>query len=121
MNQQIKQGEGWRVGWNPHAEVYQGLIGDDQWAIELNTTEFQEFKRLLSQLVDSIIAIQGELMEEEKIAIEVESDLMWLEAEGYPHAYSLRLILHQGRRCEGYWSAKAVKYLIEAVQTSEVW
>lgn len=34
-----------------------------------------------------------ELMEEERIACEAESDTLWLEAEAYPHQVSIRLIL----------------------------
>ena len=47
--------------------------------------------------------IATELMDSERIAIAAESDLMWIEAEGFPDNYSLRLILHQERRCEVNW------------------
>ena len=105
MSRLLKKGKGWRVGWHPEAEIYQGLIGSESWAIELTATEFREFYRLLQQITETMAQIATELMDEEKIAIEAESDLMWLEAEGYPTNYSLRLILHQKRRCEGNWDA----------------
>jgi len=35
-----------------------------------------------------------------RISCEAESDLLWLQVEGYPHAYNLRLILNTGR-CAG--------------------
>jgi hypothetical protein len=47
----------------------------------------------------------------------VESDLLWLESEGFPHAYSLRLILLTGRRAEGAWSEAAVPDLVQTSQT----
>jgi hypothetical protein len=61
-----------------------------------------------------------ELMDEERIACEVESDLLWMEVEGYPHAYSVRFILNQGRCCEGNWSDGAVVELVQALQTLKV-
>jgi hypothetical protein len=59
--------------------------------------------------------MQSELMDEERITCEVESDAIWLEAEGFPQAYSLRLILRTGRRAEGYWSAEAVPEFLQAL------
>ena len=35
MEYLIKSGAGWRIGWNPHAPEFKGLIGTDHWAIEL--------------------------------------------------------------------------------------
>ena len=48
--------------------------------------------------------------------IEAESSLLWLEVEGFPHSYSLRLILHSDRRCEGNWQPNAVKDLATTLQ-----
>lgn len=121
MTQQIKQGNGWRVGWNADAPIYQGLIGTDDWALELTATEVKELQRLLTQLSESLNAIADQLMDEEKIAVEVESDILWLEAEGYVNNYALSLILHQNRRCEAHWPAEVVPSLIQAIQTIEGW
>lgn len=117
MERFLKSGSGWRIGWNPHANLYQGLVGTDQWAIELTAAEFKDFARLVRQLQEAIALIAEELMTEEKIALEAESELIWLEAEGYPHCYSLRIILQQGRRAEGMWSAEVVTPLLEALET----
>jgi hypothetical protein len=115
MERIIKSGCGWRIGWNPNADKYKGLVGSDLWAIELTEPEFNDFCRLLIQLVDTMTQMQAELMAEERIACEAESDLLWLEVEGYPHAYSLRLILNQGRCCEGNWAEGVAKELAQAV------
>jgi len=48
------------------------------------------FCRLSGQLVETMSHLASELMEEEKISCEAESDLLWLQVEGYAHAYSLR-------------------------------
>jgi hypothetical protein len=113
----LKSGRGWRLGWNPTAAEYQGLVGSDHWALELTLAEFEDFCRLLTQLAETIQQMSTELMDEEYVACELESSLLWLEASGYPHAYSIRLILQQGRRCEGFWPSTVVADLLHAVQT----
>lgn len=113
----LKQGQGWRLGWDPQKSTYQGLIGAEDWAIELTEAELNDFCRLLAQLVETMAQISNELMDSERIACEAESDLLWLEVEGFADAYSLRLILNQGRCCEGNWPAEVVGELVKAVQT----
>ncbi|MBP0020041.1 MAG: DUF1818 family protein [Cyanobacteria bacterium SBLK] len=116
----LKSGSGWRLGWHPEAEQYCGLVGGDDWAFELTGEEWLDFCRLLGQLVETMSQMAGELMEEERIACEVESDRLWMEVEGFPHAYELRLILNSGRRCEGNWGVDATRELIAAAQTLTV-
>ncbi len=116
MNRVLKSGENWRIGWNPDATIYQGLVGSDAWAIELTEAELDDFCRLLCQLAETMANIAAELMEEEKIALELESEAVWLEAQGYPQSYSLRLIIQQNRCCEGNWPPTAVKELVQAAQ-----
>ena len=41
-------------------------------------------------------SIQAELMDEENIACEAESELIWMQVAGLPSEYSLRLILNTG-------------------------
>jgi hypothetical protein len=113
----LKSGRGWRLGWNPTATEYQGLVGSEHWALELTLAEFKDFCRLLLQLAETMQQMSTELMDEEHIACELESPLLWLEASGYSHAYSIRLILQQGRRCEGSWPSIVVLDLLHAVQT----
>jgi hypothetical protein len=98
----IKTGVGWRLGWNPQAQEFKGLVAGDGWAIELTEAELNDFCRLLGQLAATISQMASELMDEEKIAIEAESDLLWVQVEGYPEAYSVQLILNAGRRVRGF-------------------
>src|SRR6476661_3478099 len=116
----IKTGSGWRLGWNPEADEFQGLVAGDAWAIELTEAELNDFCRLLGQLAGTMSQIASELMDEEKIAIEAESDLLWVQVEGYPEAYSVQLILNAGRRCEGFWPAAAVPTLVQAAKVLKV-
>ncbi len=53
-------------------------------------------------------------MDEEKIACEAQTDLIWMEVEGYAHNYNLRFILESGRCVEGKWDCPAVYELIQA-------
>ncbi|NJO93824.1 MAG: DUF1818 family protein [Hydrococcus sp. RM1_1_31] len=116
----LKKGTGWRLGWNPEVEIYKGLVGGDNWAIELTEAELNDFCRLLEQLAQTMQNMKEELMDEERIACEAESDRIWMEVEGYPHAYSLRLLLNQGRCCEGNWSEEVVPELVQATQMLKV-
>ena len=113
----LKTGKNWRVGWNDDAEVFQGLLGADDWSVELTGPEFDEFLRLLSELGEALESMRAELMDEEAIALEKESALLWVQIEGYPDAHSISFILRTGRRAEGYWEADAVGPLLQAIQT----
>ncbi|MBW4419990.1 MAG: DUF1818 family protein [Myxacorys californica WJT36-NPBG1] len=120
MGRLLKTGSGWRVGWNPTASEFKGLVGAEDWAVELTEAEFNDFCRLAEQLSQTLQQIANELMDEEKIACELESSLVWLEVEGYPTSYTLRLIVLSGRRAEGFWSATAAPELLQAIQTLSV-
>lgn len=120
MGRQLKQGRGWRVGWDSEAPVFQGLVGDEHWALELTGPEFEDFCRLLLQLKETIVAMEAELMATEAIACEAESELVWMQVEGYPHAYDLSFILQRGRSGEGHWPATVVPALVQAVQIIKV-
>lgn len=123
MNRQIltgqrftKEGEGWRLGWDATAPYYRGLLGGAAWTIELTEAEFYTFRRLVVEISQTMGAIAAELMEAERITCEAEADGLWLEAEGFPDAYSLRFILASGRRCEGEWDIAAAQHIVQALQ-----
>ena len=115
----LQRGEGWRVGWDPGRGAFPGLVGAEDWAIELTDGEFRDFCRLSQQLAATLTTIAGELMAEERISCEVESDRIWLEAEGFPQAYELRLMILTGRRGEGRWDPEAVPGLIRSLEGLE--
>jgi hypothetical protein len=117
MSRVLKTGPGWRFGWDPAAIEFRGLIGADDWSIELTQTELHDFCRLVGQLADTMQSMQSELMAEEAITLEAESEQLWLEAEGMPSAYGLRVILLTGRRAEGEWSVAAVPGLLGALRS----
>lgn len=112
---QIKEGTGWRLGWNPDATVFKGLVGGDRWAVEMTQPEFEDFCRLSLQLAETLQAMAAELMAEERITCEQETDHIWVEVEGFPDRYELRFILLQGRGAEGAWPDTGVAELIQAI------
>lgn len=112
----LKTGPGWRVGWHPEHKPYCALVGSEDWAIELTEPEFTDFCRLLNQLAETMSQMTAELMDEERIACEAETEHLWLEVEGFPDAYDLRLIVKGDRRCEGNWPAEALPGLLQGVK-----
>jgi hypothetical protein len=109
-------GPGWRLGYSSTALLYPALIGTDDWAIELSCAELADFCRLLYQLADNMQQMKSELMSEEKIDCEVETELLWMQVSGLPSSYSLRLLLHSGRKVEGNWPAEVLPKMIAATK-----
>ncbi|RZM79635.1 DUF1818 family protein [Leptolyngbya iicbica] len=111
----LKEGLGWRLGYDPDASVFKGLVGGDRWTVELTEAEFADFCRLTLQLADTVRSLANELMDEERICCEQETAHIWLEVEGLPTAFDLRFILLAGRRAEGGWTATATANIIQAI------
>jgi hypothetical protein len=115
MIRHIESGEGWRLGWNPSAETFCGLVAGQGWAVELTAAEFLDFCRLAQQLASTMSAMAEQLMDEERLTCEQETPLIWMEAEGFPAEYSLRFILLEGRGAEGEWPDKVIPKLLQAL------
>lgn len=115
MARQSKEGPGWRISWDESAPEFQGLLGGDQWALELTAAEFNDFCRLAQQIAATMVTMAAELMDDERLTCELETEHIWVESDGYPHAYSLRFILLTGRRGEGGWPVAAIPELLQAI------
>ena len=113
---QLKSGAGWRLGWDAEAS-FAGLVGTESWAVELTAAELEDFGRLLLKLATTMAQMRSEVMSEERISCEAESDWVWVEVEGWPDRYRLRLILLTGRRAEAEWDEAATAELLQAIQT----
>ena len=114
-SKQLLSGEGWRVGFRSDVSLYKGLVGADSWAVELTETEFKDFCKLASQLSETMQIMATELSDGEKISCTLETEDMSLEANGYPHGFTLHLQLLTGRCLEGFWDANAVPLLLDAI------
>ncbi|EDX86977.1 hypothetical protein S7335_4684 [Synechococcus sp. PCC 7335] len=115
MKQKVLEGNGWRLGWNPEADNFRGLIAGPDWALELTAAELKDFCRLARQLDSTMNAMTVQLVDEERLSCEQETQIVWLEAEGFPTCYGLRFILLTGRKCEGEWPPDVVPQLISAL------
>lgn len=111
----LKEGPGWRLGYDPDADIFRGLVGGDRWAVEMTQPEFADFCRLSLQLTETLQVMASELMAEERITCEQETTHIWLEVEGFPNQYSLRFILLQGRQVEGAWPAAVTSALVQTI------
>jgi hypothetical protein len=119
-DQKLRKGQDWRLGWRPEAEGFCGLVGGNTWAIELTCDEFTEFCHLFTQLIETMATMASELMDEEAIAIDLQTERIWMLAQGYPQDYAIRFVLLTGRRGEGEWSGGAIAELGEAIQRIHV-
>lgn len=116
----VKTGKGWRAGWDDAAEPFKGLLSGADWSLELTAAEFNDFCRLTLQLSGAMADMAAVLMSEERITCEQETETIWVEVEGHPHAYGLRFILMTGRRGEGAWSPESVPELLAALPSLKV-
>ena len=119
-HRRLVEGDGFRVGWDFRGGEFVGLVGTGEWAVELTEEEWADFRRLLNQLVETLAAMTIELMEEEALSVELETDRIWMAVEGFAQSYGLRFMTQGGRRVEGEWSAKTVPGLLAAIAQMEV-
>ena len=102
----VKDQERWRI----HKDFKKGkfcfLIGVDNWAIELQKSEFYSLYLLLKTINDQLLGIKNELMDEEFITLELERLPWYVELEGKKNEWSLRFVFEsqeQTRSFEMYW------------------
>ena len=96
----------WRLSKDLKKEKFCFLIGVDNWAIELQESEFSLLYDLLIKIHKQLLDIKNELMEEEFITLEIEQLPWYLELEGKRNEWNLRLVFEsqEGTRSfEMYW------------------
>lgn len=111
----LREGKGWRVGWDEDRPHFKALVGGEYWALELTQDEFEILCRLTQQLAQTMASMAAELMPDEHISCEQETPQLWMEAEGFPHSYSLRFILLNGRGGEGTWPPTIVPEVLNGL------
>ena len=114
-SKQLLSGEGWRIGLRSDVDLYKGLVGTDNWAIELTESELKDFCKLALQLNETMQLMATELSDCEKISCTLETEDISLEASGYPQKFTLHLQLMNGRQSEGIWEENAVPFLLRAI------
>jgi hypothetical protein len=82
------------------------LIGVDNWAVELQKSEFDSLYFLLIRINEQLLGIKNELMDEESVTLELEQLPWYIELEGKKNEWSLRFVFDsqdQTRSFEMYW------------------
>lgn len=115
MMAMLREGPGWRLGWDDERDCFKALIGGEHWALELTQDEFETLRRLAQQLAQTMASMAVELMPDEHITCEQETPQLWMEAEGFHHSYGLRFILLNGRGAEGAWPPEVVPALLDGL------
>jgi hypothetical protein len=116
LSKYLLSGEGWRVGHSPDAETFVGLVGAENWAIELNYQEFEDFKLLSRQLIETIAITKSELSDQETLTCSAQTNHIHIEASGLGDRFTIHLQLLNGRRGEGIWTDTAIAQLLDAVK-----
>ena len=68
------------------------MIGVDNWAIELQKSEFHSLYLLLLKINKQLLVIKDELMDEESITLEIENLPWYICLEGQKNEWSLRFV-----------------------------
>ena len=82
------------------------LIRVNNWAIELQKSEFDALYHLLIKINKQVLEIADQLLEEELINLEIEQLPWYIELEGGKNNWNLRLVFdsqEQTRSFEMYW------------------
>ena len=95
------------------------LISVDNWAIELQSSEFDSLYFLLLKINEQLLGIKDELMEEESISLKLEKLPWFAELEGKKDEWSLRFVFEsqdQTRSFEMYWPIPIAKNLFYEIK-----
>ena len=98
--------ERWRLLKDKKKGKFCFLIGVENWAIELQKSEFDSLYLLLIKINEQLLDVKDELMDEESITLELEKLPWYIELKGNKNEWSLRLVFEsqeQTRSFEMYW------------------
>jgi len=102
----LKDKKRWRLLQDLKKGKFCFLIGIDNWAIELQKSEFNSLYLSLLKISEQFFGIKNELMDEESITLELEQLPWYIELEGKKNEWSLRFVFEsqdQTRSFEMYW------------------
>ena len=115
----IEKENNWRLNKNLKRGKFCFLIGVNNWAIELQQSEFGSLYSLLVRLNDQLLEIKDNLLDEELITLEIEQLPWYLELEGKKNEWDLRLIFEsqeQTRSFEMYWPIPIAQTLFNEIR-----
>ena len=88
-----KEGPGWRIIRDSSRDNFPTLIGGENWAIELNQSEWETLVKVVIDLSDQYENIKDQLMSDEDITIELEANPWLAFLKGDQYGWDLKLIL----------------------------
>jgi hypothetical protein len=137
----VEEGEHWRLVVDPGRQPFPVLVGGPRWAAELTAAEALALQAGIRRLREQLRQLQGSLMAEEAICLELEVSLaaepapaalagpevadppadagcLWISLEGDRSRWEIRFILtppdRARRALEGGWPVGASAALAEA-------
>lgn len=120
---QVFEGQGWRLVVDPCRAPWPVLVGAEDWAAELSAGEACLLASGVQELAAQLDALADQLMAEEAITLELErpcgAGSLWLEIEGHPTAWTLRVVLASGperRGFEGRWCSQGSAAIAAALE-----
>ena len=115
----LKDQKRWRLLKDFKKGKYCFLIRVENWAIELQKSEFYSLYLLLLRLNEQFLSIKNELMDEESINLEIEQLPWFIELEGKKNEWSLRFVFEsqdQTRSFEMYWPIPIAQNLFNEIK-----
>ena len=115
----VRKLESWRLDKDLKKGKFCFLIGVNNWAIELQKSEFHSLYNSLQKLNKQLLEIANDLMEEELITLEIEQLPWYIQLEGKKEAWSLRLVFEsqeQTRSFEMYWPIQVAQTLFYEIK-----
>ena len=116
-----KEGPGWRIIRDSSRNNFSTLIGGESWAIELNQSEWKTLVKVVIDLSDQYKDIKDQLMGDEDITLELESNPWLAILKGDQYGWDLKLILDSAdslnRGAEVYWPRNVTFNLSNAMRT----
>ena len=116
-----KEGPGWRLIRDSSRDNFSTLIGGESWAIELNQFEWKTLVKVVIDLSDQYKNIKDQLMGDEDITLELESDPWLAILKGDQNGWKLKLILVSSdslnRGAEVSWPRNVTTNVANAMRT----
>ena len=116
-----KEGQGWRIIRDSSRGQFSTLIGGESWAIELTQCEWESLVKVVIDLSNQYQNIKDQLMGDEDITLELESNPWLAILKGDQHGWTIKLILDSNdslnRGAEVFWPRNVTFHLVNAMRT----
>ena len=116
-----KEGPGWRIIRDSARGNFSTLIGGESWAIELTQSEWESLVKVVIDLSNQYHNIKDQLMGEEDITLELESNPWLAILKGDQYGWTLKLILDStdsfNRAAEVSWPRDVTVLVTNAMRT----